>query len=226
MADSIEITAALAKFWKEEVLKEADFTYEDIKRRGGPSQPTLTKMLHSGESISAKSAKAIEDAIGLERGSLRSAAAGGPVRWRPEAAILSPEGATPTMIYQDRETYREIESIEDGYTQTIAWAHACWKAGADRGSYYEFIDASSALYKSAIEARAAGAPIDLNPRPLSDADDLTGRSGVRTYPRTGSGPSGDRARPSAASQPAGRRKASSGGHSGGTRPTKKASGSE
>lgn len=167
MADSIDVTPALVEFWKG-VLVDADFTYEDIKLHGGPSQPTLTKMLRVGQSISANSAKGIEDAIGLERGSLRSVAAGGPVRWRPEIAVPGPEAVIPKMIYRDGDTYREIASIEDGYTQVVAWAHACWKAGADRGMYYEFIDASSALYKSALDARAAGAPIDLAPRPLQD----------------------------------------------------------
>ena len=147
MAENIQITRALADFWE---AVSAELTYEDIRAAGGPSQPTLTKLAKGEGTIRKASADALEDAIGLERGSLRRVAGGGEATWRPEG----PPGAKDFKVrYLDRRAgeLRDVD-VEDGYVHALAWAHHCWRLGAPRELYHEFGGVTLRLYKAALDA--------------------------------------------------------------------------
>lgn len=55
-------------------------TYEEVQALGGPSSPTLTKILRGdGDSISRASARALERALGWPRDAVAAAATGNPI---------------------------------------------------------------------------------------------------------------------------------------------------
>lgn len=149
MADSIPITPQLAEFWNA-VLGDGSFTYEDVKARGGPSQPTLTKLTLGRGTISEASARRLEDAIGLERGSIRSVARGGHARWKPEGA---PGEEHSRLGWRDSVTkqWRTVEDLFEGYGMASAFADYCWRAGLPRQEYHELSDAVFNAYRIVLE---------------------------------------------------------------------------
>lgn len=153
MAEKVEITPVLAKFWND-VLGDGSFTYEDIRQRGGPSQPTLTKLTNGRGTISADSAKRLEDAIGLERGSLREVARGGVPRWKPEGA---PGDEGKRLGWMDSATgeWRTVEDLFEGYSMASAYADYCWREGLSRAQYHELNDAIYHAWRTILHRRGS-----------------------------------------------------------------------
>lgn len=78
---SITATRHLAKRVGKELL-DRDLTHDDVKDAGGPSSPTLTKMLRGdGSSISGATARRLEKVFNWPRGTVAAIADGKEPKW-------------------------------------------------------------------------------------------------------------------------------------------------
>ena len=82
---SIRITKALERTVREELKRIGSPTHDEAKADGGPSSPTITKVLSGKGTISVASARKFEKLFGWERGELVRVAEGMEPRRKPRA---------------------------------------------------------------------------------------------------------------------------------------------
>lgn len=83
----IPVTAELARAIQAEIT-EQNLTYAEIDERGGPSSPTLRKILSGEGTIGPATARKLETALGLARGSISLLARGQQKRARKAGPLL------------------------------------------------------------------------------------------------------------------------------------------
>jgi hypothetical protein len=92
--DDIDITPAMARA-VESAMRAHGLTHKNIRGRGGPSSPTMTKILTGEGKLSADAARRLEDVLGWEDGSISRTAQGkSPV---PKQQAVQP-GTKPEVL--------------------------------------------------------------------------------------------------------------------------------
>lgn len=90
---SIRVTPALARIVREELQRIGSPTHDEVKADGGPSSPTITKVLSGKGTISVNSARKFERLFGWERGDLVRAAEG--MQPRRKVPVQAPDEQEP-----------------------------------------------------------------------------------------------------------------------------------
>lgn len=161
----VDITPALAE--KVAAALPPGITHDEIRESGGPSSPTMTKVLSGDGAISEQSARKLENLLGWSRGSVRAAAAGGEPRYvvnDPSTTAGAHAHVVQTLAESQRSSLTDFSRVIESVISLLALA-----AGVEEPATQELLllAAQTALTHS-IETRRDAAIYER--RRLTDED--------------------------------------------------------